>query len=128
MSSDSDVVDRLATLLGVANGYTDVHQKENVTRAETKQAIVAAFGFDISSPSAARDSLAALETARGAPIAPLVTPDMYGTIAVRAAPGTRVDWQVTLEDGGTREGRAEVEHHDRGQVLWLDNLPDGYHN
>jgi (1->4)-alpha-D-glucan 1-alpha-D-glucosylmutase len=127
MSSDSDVVDRLAALLGVANGYTDVHQKENVTRAETKQAIVAAFGFDISSPSAARDSLAALETARGAPIAPLVTPDMYGTIAVRAAPGTRVDWQVTLEDGGTREGRAEVEHHDRGQVLWLDNLPDGYH-
>ena len=46
---------------------------------------------------------------------------------MRAAPGINVDWQVRLEDGGTRQGRARVEHQDRGNVLWLDNLPDGYH-
>jgi len=123
----SDVVDRLARLLGIAHGYTDVHQNENVTAQETERAIIEAFGLDVSSAGAARDSLASIERMRGALVAPLVTPDTYGTIPVRAAPDTKVEWQVALEDGGTREGRARVEHHNRGTVLWLDNLPDGYH-
>ncbi|MEA2857942.1 MAG: 4-alpha-glucanotransferase [Methylobacteriaceae bacterium] len=127
MSADSQVIERLAELLGIARGYTDVHDNQNATPEETKRAIIAAFGLDLSSASAARDSLAAMERVRAALVAPLVTPDTYGTIPVRAAPGTDVDWQVGLEDGGTRQGRARVEHQDRGNVLWLDNLPDGYH-
>jgi (1->4)-alpha-D-glucan 1-alpha-D-glucosylmutase len=127
VSAGSDVIDRLANLLGIAHGYTDVHQNENVTPEETKRAIIQAFGLDVSSAGAARDSLASMEQVRGALIAPLVTPDTYGTIPVRAAPDTNVEWQVTLEDRGKREGRARVEHHERGTVLWLDNLPDGYH-
>ena len=76
---------------------------------------------------AKRALLARVEQVRGAMFAPLVTPDSYGTVPIRAAPGTNVEWQVTLEDGSAREGRARVEHHDRGDVLWLDHLPDGYH-
>src|SRR5947199_1075047 len=125
--AESGVIDRLTRLLGIANGYTDVHQNENVTSEESKRAIIAAFGLDVSSASAARASLAAIEQVRGAMFAPLVTPDSYGTVPIRAAPGTNVEWQVTLEDGSAREGRARVEHHDRGDVLWLDHLPDGYH-
>ena len=127
MSAGSDAVDRLANLLGIAHGYTDVHQNENVTPQETKRAIIRAFGLDVSSASAARDSLASLEQMRRALVAPVITPDTYGTIPVRAAPETKVEWQVALEDGGKREGRARVEHHDRGTVLWLDHLPHGYH-
>src|SRR5947209_319458 len=126
MSADSHV-DRLAGLLGIAPGYVDVHDNQNATPEETKRAIITAFGLDVSSAGAARDSLAAMEQVQTAPVAPLVTPDTYGTIPVRAAPGINVDWQVRLEDGGTRQGRARVEHQDRGNVLWLDNLPDGYH-
>jgi (1->4)-alpha-D-glucan 1-alpha-D-glucosylmutase len=127
MSVASDPVDRLAALLGIAGGYTDVHQNENLTPDETKRAIITAFGLDVSTAGAARDSLAAIERVRGALVAALVTPDTYGTIAVHAAPGTQVEWQVALEDGTTREGRARVEHQDRGNVLWLDTLPHGYH-
>jgi (1->4)-alpha-D-glucan 1-alpha-D-glucosylmutase len=127
MSTDSQVIERLAELLGISRGYTDVHDNQNATPEETKRAIIAAFGLDVSGASAARDSLAAMEQVRAALVAPLVTSDTYGTIPVRAAPGTNVDWQVGLEDGGTRQGRARVEHQDRGNVLWLDNLPDGYH-
>jgi (1->4)-alpha-D-glucan 1-alpha-D-glucosylmutase len=126
MSADSHV-DRLAGLLGIAPGYVDVHDNQNATPEETKRAIIAAFGLDVSSAGAARDSLAAMEQVQAALVAPLVTPDTYGTIPVRASPGINVAWQVRLEDGGTRQGRARVEHQDRGNVLWLDNLPDGYH-
>ncbi|MBV8849154.1 MAG: 4-alpha-glucanotransferase, partial [Methylobacteriaceae bacterium] len=127
MSTDSEIIDRLARLLGIAHGYTDVHQNENVTSDETKRAIITAFGLDVSTASAARASLAAMEKVRGAIVAPLVTPDTYGTIPVRAASGTNAEWRVTLEDGSAREGRARVEQHERGTVLWLDHLPDGYH-
>ena len=127
MSAETDVIDRLAKLLGIAGSYTDVHQRQNVTPEETKRAIITAFGLDVSSASAARASLAAMEQVRSALVAPLVTPDTFGTIAVHAAPGTNVDWRVVLEDGGTREGRSRVEQQDRGAVLWLDTLPDGYH-
>ena len=112
MSAGSDAVDRLASLLGIAQGYTDVHQNENVTPQETKRAIIGAFGLDVSSASAARDALASIERMRGALVASLITPDTYGTIPVRAAPDTKVEWQVELEDGGAREGRARVEHHE----------------
>ncbi|MBV9394991.1 MAG: malto-oligosyltrehalose synthase [Methylobacteriaceae bacterium] len=127
MSAGADAVDRLANLLGIAPGYTDVHQNENLTPQETKRAIIGAFGLDVSNASATRDSLASIEQMRRALVAPVITPDTYGTIPVRAAPETKVEWQVALEDGGTREGRARVEHHDRGTVLWLDHLPGGYH-
>jgi (1->4)-alpha-D-glucan 1-alpha-D-glucosylmutase len=127
VSAASDVIDRLAKLLGIANGYTDVHQNENVTPEETKRAIIEGFGLDLSSAGAARDSLASMQRVLGALVAPLVTPDTYGTIAVRAAPETKIEWQVALEDGGTRDGRSRVEDQARGNVLWLDNLPDGYH-
>jgi (1->4)-alpha-D-glucan 1-alpha-D-glucosylmutase len=127
MRGESDLIDRLAVLLGVARGYTDVRQNENVTPKETKRAIITALGLDVSSAGATRDSLASLEQLRRALIAPLVTPDIYGTIPVRASPGTNIEWQILLEHGETREGRAEVEQQDRGDVLWVDNLPHGYH-
>ena len=91
MRAGSDVVDRLARLLGIAHGYTDVHQNENVTAQETERTIIEAFGLDVSSAGAARDSLASIERMRGALVAPLVTPDTYGTIPVRAAPDTKVE-------------------------------------
>jgi (1->4)-alpha-D-glucan 1-alpha-D-glucosylmutase len=127
VSANAEVIDRLARLLGIAHAYTDVHGQEHVTSQETKRAIIAAFGLDVSSARAARASLAAMEQVRNALVAPLVTPDAYGTIAVHAAPDTSIEWQVSLEDGGTRDGRARVEHQERGAVLWLDNLPAGYH-
>lgn len=127
MNAESGLIDRFADLLGIAPGYTDVHQQENATPAATKRAIITAFGYDLSSPGAARDSFASLERVRGALVAPLVTPDIYGTIPVRAAPGTSVEWQLTLEDGGARQGRSQVERQERGHVLWLDDLPHGYH-
>jgi (1->4)-alpha-D-glucan 1-alpha-D-glucosylmutase len=127
VSAGSDVIGRLANLLGIAHGYTDVHQNENVTPEETKRAILGAFGLDVSSAGAARDSLASIERMRRALVAPLITPDTFGTILVRAAPDTKVEWHVALENGGTRAGCSRVEHQDRGTVVWLDNFPDGYH-
>ncbi|GAC1548229.1 MAG: hypothetical protein NVS2B5_01990 [Beijerinckiaceae bacterium] len=127
MSATVEVIDRLARLLGIAHAYTDVLGQEHVTSQETKRAIIAAFGLDISSARVAGASLTAMERVRSALVAPLVTLDVYGTIAVHAAPDTSIEWQVSLEDGGTREGRTRVEHQDRGTVLWLDDLPAGYH-
>ena len=56
MSAEPGVIDRLARLLGIAHGYTDVHQNENVTPEETKRAIITAFGLDVSTAAAARSS------------------------------------------------------------------------
>lgn len=104
MTGDDDAALReLAEVAGVATRWRDVHGEIHAVAAETLRAVLAALGLP-SGVAEARELLA--EAAAQPP--PLLTmqagPD--GLALPGAQPGHR--FQLTLEEGGTSEGRLET--------------------
>ncbi|MEM6490545.1 MAG: 4-alpha-glucanotransferase [Pseudomonadota bacterium] len=118
---NDDLLDRFADWAGVVPEWWDLDGVKHVTPPETKQALIAAMGFDLD-PGALRERLVA-ETAADADRA---LPREY-VLADGRETRLRLDgdaataWTLTLEDGRTLDGQTV------DGALDLPPLPMGYH-
>jgi hypothetical protein len=116
MTAWSDARARLAAALGIAPVWHDMSGREHHPGPETQAALLAAMGVAAQTPAEAEAALAAHEAAQGARTLP-------HEVVLRPGEGWMArlsgEWRLTLDDGRTREGRAE-------RFLRLDP-PQGLH-
>ncbi|HYE01128.1 MAG TPA: 4-alpha-glucanotransferase, partial [Alphaproteobacteria bacterium] len=138
-------IDRLAELAGIEPIYFDAWGNRNVVSAESKRRLLAGMGFDVSSDEAVGRVAAEVEAKPWGRLAPPVVVATQGEVAVPLTVGAEaaldpVVWTVTLEDGGTRRGEADLaalaaegEHRlpeglrRRLRLPLPGDLPTGYH-
>lgn len=115
---------RIATLAGIAAGFTDVHGNHVAAKEESRRAILADFGLTTETDDAVAESLARVEAMRNALVPALlpVLSDTSLTVTLRSPVRGVARWRLACEDGSTAEGAAEA-----GQALALPALPAGYH-
>ncbi len=130
MSDWDDMVERIATLVGIDAGYTDAFGRQVWTPLETRRAILADFGLPTGSEAETRDSLARIEAMREGVLPPLLSIEAgrEASIPVRLSPETTITWQVTGEDDTRREGRAAVTYDGQVSRFALPALAAGYHH
>ena len=89
MSKLNALLERMAALVGISSDYTDAFGNSVQTTPETRGALLAALGLDVSSERAAQESLARLERLK-AGVIPAVIPVEAGKpakIRLRGSPG-----------------------------------------
>ena len=92
----------LAARVGIAARYTDTTGTERVTGADTARAILAAMGFDASTPARAAEAVTQLDAGRR------TLPQWLVLDVDRPASPQGIEgrpWSLTLEDGSASEGR-----------------------
>ncbi len=121
---DAEVA-KLATLAGVAQGYSDAYGAPVETPLETRRALLEALGLPVGSPSQVRESARRVRELRAGPVPALVVApmDRAWTLTLRT-PLPGATWTLLLEAGGAQEGRMDPE---AGGALALPPLPMGYH-
>jgi len=133
MSLNSDRLIELAARADIALSYEDAwgHRQEmspmRLQRALDMLGIAADTDAEIDAALAEMDRAAASEIL---PNVMVVRADDEWAITLNAPGGHQTaHWQLTLEDGTLRTGRAALEDGSSGSVLHLraDNLPPGYH-
>ena len=61
MSKLNALLERMAALVGISEDYTDAFGKTVATAPETRRAMLAALGLDVTSEQGAQDSIERLE-------------------------------------------------------------------
>ncbi len=101
-------LDRLATMLGIAERFTDIWGTEHTVSADTKRALLAAMGVGVDDPGALADRLAAGLARRWRDILPpvhVLASDQPGAIEVALpADNDTVSWTLTPESGVPMRG------------------------
>ncbi|WP_430910239.1 malto-oligosyltrehalose synthase [Methylobacterium sp. sgz302541] len=122
----SHTLERLADLVGVADGYTDAFGQPVETSLETRRGLLDALGFAVGSEEEIARSLATVEAQRRGLVPPLIPVEARRgvKVPVRARDGALV-WRLTDERGATREGREVL--NGEGAQLELPPLTPGYH-
>ncbi len=142
MPDGTTPLDRLASAYGIAASYDNAARERVVIPPETKTRLLQAMGVDAGE---AETHLAALEEAEWGRGLPPVIVDRSGgagvAVTVTVPEGTAtLAWKVTLEDGGERQGEADltgaerVARRDVEDVSFvrlrvpIGPLPLGYHS
>ena len=127
--SGQDDLDRLAELAGVSRRYRDAYGKEVESPIEGVRAVLASLGYDVDTDKALAGSVAwATEDRRKLVRASVpIEAGRDSSVALFGIGDGEVEWQVTLEDGSTREGRDMVRAEGEAASFPLDGLPEGYH-
>ncbi len=128
MSGDDDLY-RLAELAGVERRYRDAYGQDVESPASGIRAVLASLGYEVATTRELQGSLAWADDRRRKLLRATV-PVEAGCVAridVLGADGNEIDWQLTLEDGATREGRAPVRSDAAGAFFSCEALPEGYH-
>lgn len=124
MSKLDSLVERMATLIGISQDYTDAFGHTISTEAGTKRALLAALGLKIGSEDEAQESLIRLERLKCSIIPALIPITAGVSVKIKLRdPAPETAWSITDEYGGTHEGR--IDEGDDGLVL--PALPIGYH-
>ncbi|WP_375455005.1 malto-oligosyltrehalose synthase [uncultured Methylobacterium sp.] len=118
-------LERLADLVGVADGYTDAFGKRVETALETRCGLLAALGFDVASDDAIARSLGEVERLRSGPIPPLLPVEARRAARVPVQGEGILVWRLVDERGGVREGRAALAGG--APAFELPPLTPGYH-
>jgi len=124
MSRLNALLEQLAALVGISPDYADAFGRRVETSSETRRALLAALGLDVTSVRGAQESLESLERLKAGPVPAVMTVEA-GTpakIKLRRAAGAS-DWMLTEEGGSTHEGRLTKS----SRALELPRLPMGYH-
>ena len=124
MSKLNALLERMAALVGISEDYTDAFGKTVATAPETRRAMLAALGLDVTSEQGAQDSIERLERLKTGPIPAVVTleAETASTVKFRGPPGSQ-DWILIEESGAVHEGRLG-----KGETaLDVPALPMGYH-
>ncbi|WP_075216218.1 4-alpha-glucanotransferase [Mongoliimonas terrestris] len=123
-ASDGDpALARLAALYGIEPSFTDANGTPVRASDETRRALLAAMGADLSDPEAAARALA--ETAADRLISPvLVLRPEGGRITVPVGATGSVRYRIDLERGGTVEAETRVE----SGAIRLEDPGFGYHS
>lgn len=145
---ESTALDRLADLAGIDAEYRDAWGAVRRVPSATKQSLLAAMGFDVSSPDGVTTAIGKIEEEgwraclppvlvvqrrrRGAPVVPIVLPATHG--------GATFEWTLQEEMGPLRSGTArfmDLPLDDSRRVDGLtmerrllqlpEGLPLGYH-
>ncbi|HWZ89294.1 MAG TPA: 4-alpha-glucanotransferase, partial [Polyangiaceae bacterium] len=146
MTQASPALDELAAALGIEPTFTDAFESQTHVSAQTKQALIAAMGYDASTEEAAR---ASLERFVQEPWLRVLEPVVFAYHAApievpctlhSAPPDADVQWTLALEDGTRSAGRArwadapllerrviEGRGYERRSLLLVADLPLGYH-
>lgn len=146
MTGTSLALDELADALGIEATFIDAFESQTHVSAFTKQALIAAMGYDGTTEEAARASLERIVRAPWLRILEPVVFSYQGTaLAVpctlhSAAPDADLQWTLTLEDGTstTERGRwadapvlerrvIDGRGYERRSLLLPADLPLGYH-
>lgn len=124
MSKLNALLERMAELIGISQDYTDAFGKRVETTEETRRALLAALGLDITSEQGAQASLERLERLKAGPIPVVVTleAEKASTIEFRGPPGQQ-DWILIEENGAVHEGMLGKS----STSLDIPALPMGYH-
>jgi 4-alpha-glucanotransferase len=135
-------LDTLAERAGIEPEFRDARGDMKTTPPETKRRLLAAMGVKADTDTQAGEALAALDRAEWARALPPVVVAPAGAITigvVQTAGATSLAWQLTLEDGSTRNGQinpATLALSASGirdgaarerRTLVLDGIPEGYH-
>ncbi len=130
----------LADRVGVLSGYRDVGGVEHFATDAVRERVLRAMGFDVSSESAAGESLLALERAGADRLVDAVRVvrgcrawERCITVRCRGGAGECVAWRVTLrlEDGALFAWEGESEVPGGGVVSvgdWPVEVGEGYHD
>lgn len=100
----------LAEAMGILPEWHDVAGNRQVTSPDTQRALLAAMGLDAGSEAAAAEALSVMRVAAAARRLPeevVCAADQELRLPLADDGGTA--WQLTLEDGSLREGRAGSE-------------------
>lgn len=111
MTVPDDVLNRLAVLAGIEEGWVDFFGQYRPVPVETKRAFLTAMGFDVTTAEAAAASLAEFEARpwRRTLDAVVVSSESAGPPSIRLTlPSERgeapIDWQVIEENGTLHTG------------------------
>ncbi|MEO5336354.1 MAG: 4-alpha-glucanotransferase [Magnetospirillum sp. WYHS-4] len=146
MTDNTNLLDRLADLVGIRPSYHDIYGGFHETTAEAKQAILEAMGYAVGDEAARAATLTALEerpwrnwleatTVARRPTAPSVALSLPSADRDRT-----LRWELALEDGSVRLGefvphQLALEDARRINGTWMErrrlvlpgDLPHGYH-
>ena len=142
-----DALDRLATLCGVASGFRDAWGQWREVPRESRAAIIACMGHDISTAAATEAALRDCQTAAWREPLPPVMVAVAGKgarqvpVSTTAADNEPLAWSVRREDGGILSGEARIgdlaaidgclldgQRFVRRALRLPDGLPLGYHH
>lgn len=128
--SDVSLLEQLATLVGIADGFTDAFGQRVDTPLEVRRGMLEALGFPAGDDGAIARSLEAVEAVRAAIAPPLLAAEARRTLRVPLrieATGGTVTWRLVDEHDRAREGRAALTPGAEGIGFDLPPLTPGYH-
>ncbi len=128
MSGDDDLY-RLAELAGVEHHYRDAYGKDVESPASGIRAVLASLGYEVATTRELQGSLAWADERRRKLLRTTVPVEAGSEVRIDlfGAGGQDVEWQLTLESGLMREGRAPVRSDAAGAYFACESLPQGYH-
>ncbi len=123
-------LETLASLVGIADGFTDAFGQRVDTPIEARRGMLEALGFPAGNPEEIARSLEAVEAVRGAIAPPLLAAEARRSLRVplrtNETSGT-VAWRLVDEHDRAREGRAALMPTAAGVGFDLPPLTPGYH-
>ena len=134
--SNGDAVRELAARVGIVDAYFDHSGRERQTSEETRRALLAGMGFDVSSDDAARASLESLvaeeqrEMLAPARVAEMGDPSLsHLDLRARGTRGTSGVWRldVELENGKRYVSEGPWRGDSTLQIALPRDIPIGYH-
>ena len=126
----SVALERLADLVGIADGFTDAFGQRVDTPLEVRRGMLEALGFAAGSEEAVTNSLAAVEAVRRNLVPPLLSAEARRGLRVPVrgeSAGGAVAWRLVDEHERAREGRATLNSSEDGTGFDLPPLTPGYH-
>ena len=129
-TSDVNALERLADLVGIADGFTDAFGQRVDTPLDVRRGMLEALGFSAGDDEAVRRSLAAVEAVRANVVPPLLAAEARRGLRVPVRMGATsgaVAWRLVDEHDRSREGRATLTPSEHGAGFDLPPLTPGYH-
>ena len=125
--NDSDLYD-IAARAGLERGFRSAHGEHVDTPPHAIAAVLQSLGYDVSSDAKRAETLAVLKGDEKTLVDPTVPVEAGHTSVVPVnVQGGDLAWTITLEDGGTREGRSDVWTEHGHSRIEFAALPEGYH-
>ena len=142
-----ELVDRLAVLVGIEPSYHDIHGTRHDAPPETKNLVLSALGFDVSSRTAVQDAISEFDDApwRRCTAKTLLCPAGKVGVGIDVilpadAASSVWRWEIELESTEVRSGEFRPEdlailatreaggrHLERRHLSFSEPLPEGYH-
>ncbi|HEV7873539.1 MAG TPA: 4-alpha-glucanotransferase, partial [Enterovirga sp.] len=128
-TAPDEIVGRLATLVGIAPGYTDAFGNPVETPLATRRNILGHLGFPAETQEQAEESLARADALRNALVPKVISVSAGRPIEVplRGTTAESVSWRLTDESGRVREDRVATRTAAGRSVLRLPALGAGYY-